>query len=97
MERIKINTDGAALGNPGKGGIGVVFRSENWDVIGALAGGHGIVVNFFAGCRAILDGMKKCSSFRWEIAWVESDSVAAIQVFQKEEIPWLLEAVWRIT
>ncbi|KAF6169119.1 hypothetical protein GIB67_038616 [Kingdonia uniflora] len=55
---IKINTDGAAKENPGKGGIGCIYRDCNGNVLGTLSKGLGLVSNFMAECEAIIHGVE---------------------------------------
>ncbi|KAF6174510.1 hypothetical protein GIB67_004704 [Kingdonia uniflora] len=91
---IKINTDGAAKGNPGKGGIGCIYRDCNGNVLGTLTKGLGLVSNFIAECEAIIHGVEYAASFGWLIAWIESDSTTAVEAFKTNNIPWTLVAAW---
>ncbi|KAF6141226.1 hypothetical protein GIB67_024310 [Kingdonia uniflora] len=91
---IKINTDGAAKGNPGKGGIGCIYRDCNGNVLGTLAKGLGLVSNFIAECEPIIHGVEYAASFGWLIAWIESDSTTAVEAFKINNIPWTLVAAW---
>ncbi|KAF6156676.1 hypothetical protein GIB67_017812 [Kingdonia uniflora] len=68
---VKINTDGAALRNPGKGGADAVFRTSDGEVLVAISVGLPIVTSFSAECSTIIESLEHCS-------WVEGDSVAAI-------------------
>ncbi|KAF6151028.1 hypothetical protein GIB67_016506 [Kingdonia uniflora] len=90
-DEVKINTDRTARGNPGKGGIGCIYRDCNGKVLGTLAKGLGLVTNFTAECKAIIQGIEFASSNGWLIAWVESDSKAAVEAFNSDKIPWILE------
>ncbi|KAF6160461.1 hypothetical protein GIB67_019230 [Kingdonia uniflora] len=78
---IKINTDGATRGNPGKGGIDCIFRYCKGNELGTLAKGIGLVTNYTAECQAIIHGVASAASNGWLIAWVESDSKAAVEAF----------------
>ncbi|KAF6142159.1 hypothetical protein GIB67_037077, partial [Kingdonia uniflora] len=69
--KIKINTDGAAKGNPGKGGIGCIFCDCNGNVMGTLSKGLELATNFKAECEAIIHGVEYAASFGWLIAWIE--------------------------
>ncbi|KAF6171440.1 hypothetical protein GIB67_031766 [Kingdonia uniflora] len=89
---IKINTDGAAKGNLGKGGIGCIFRDCNGNVLGTLSKGLGLVTNFMAKCEAIIHGVEFAALFGWLIEWIESNSTTAVQAFKSNNIPWILEA-----
>ncbi|KAF6145199.1 hypothetical protein GIB67_041394 [Kingdonia uniflora] len=91
---IKINTDGAAKGNPGKGGIGCIYRDCNGNVLGTLAKGLRLVSNFIAECEAIIHGVEYAASFGWLIAWIESDFTTAVEAFKTNNIPWTLVAAW---
>ncbi|KAF6148642.1 hypothetical protein GIB67_042601 [Kingdonia uniflora] len=91
---IKINTNGAAKRNPGKGGIGCIYRDCNGNVLGTLAKGLGLVSNFMAECEAIIHGVEYVASFGWLIAWIESDSTTAVEAFKTNNIPWTLVAAW---
>ncbi|KAF6137594.1 hypothetical protein GIB67_007452 [Kingdonia uniflora] len=93
---VKINTDGATLGNQGKGESGAIFRAPDGEVLGAISVELPIVTSFIAECSAIIESLEHCSSMGWEIAWVEGDSVAAIQAFSNDAIPWVLDARWKI-
>ncbi|KAF6151285.1 hypothetical protein GIB67_020607 [Kingdonia uniflora] len=92
--KIKINTDGAARGNPGKGGIGCIFRDCKGNVPGTLAKGLGLVTNYTAEYKAIIHGVASAASNGWLIAWVESDSKAVVEAFNSDNIPWNLETEW---
>ncbi|KAF6142043.1 hypothetical protein GIB67_038011 [Kingdonia uniflora] len=91
---IKINTDGAAKGNPSKGGIGYIFRDCNGIVMGTLSKGLGLITNFMAECEAIIHGVEYATSFGWLIAWIESDSTTTVEAFKTNNIPWILVAAW---
>ncbi|KAF6166922.1 hypothetical protein GIB67_020151 [Kingdonia uniflora] len=91
---IKINTDGAAKGNPGKGGIGCIFCDSNGNVLGTLLKGFGLVTNYMAECEAIIHGVEYAASFGWLIAWIELYSTTAVEAFKSDNIPWILEAAW---
>ncbi|KAF6145345.1 hypothetical protein GIB67_016806 [Kingdonia uniflora] len=93
-DEIKINTDEAARGNPGKGGIGCIFRDNEGKVLGYLVQGLGLVTNYTAECKAIIKGVELAASNGWLIAWVESDSKSAMKAFNSDNIPWTLEAEW---
>ncbi|KAF6174009.1 hypothetical protein GIB67_039960 [Kingdonia uniflora] len=92
IREIKINTDGAAKGNPGKGGIGCIFCDCNSKVMGTLSKGLGLVTNFMAECEAIILGVEHAASLCWLIAWKESDSTTIVEAFKTNNIPWILEA-----
>ncbi|KAF6159335.1 hypothetical protein GIB67_032106 [Kingdonia uniflora] len=85
--KIKINTNGAAKGNLGNGGIGCIFQDCNGFVLGTLSKGLGLVTNFMAECEVIIHGVEHAASFGWLIAWIESDSTTAVEAFKTNNIP----------
>ncbi|KAF6157144.1 hypothetical protein GIB67_041605 [Kingdonia uniflora] len=91
-DEIKLNIDGAARGNPGKGGIGCIFGNCDGKVLGSLSKGLGPVTNYMAECEAIIHGVDYTALVGWLIAWIESDSTTAVESFKSENIPWVLEA-----
>ncbi|KAF6156545.1 hypothetical protein GIB67_000010 [Kingdonia uniflora] len=89
---IKINTDRAARGNPGKKGICCIFRDNDGKVLGTLSKGLGMVTKYTAECKTIIQGVESAASNGWLITWVESDSKSAVEAFNSDNIPWVLEA-----
>nr|XP_033512782.1 uncharacterized protein LOC117277459 [Nicotiana tomentosiformis] len=57
---IKVNTDGASRGNPGRSSIGYVLRDEEGDVIYALGREIPPVTNNEAEALAILEALRYC-------------------------------------
>ncbi|KAF6155633.1 hypothetical protein GIB67_034728 [Kingdonia uniflora] len=96
-EEVKISCDGSSMGNPGMGGVGVVFRNHEGEVIGVFVHNLDIVPSFFAECFAIIDGLSKAKEKRWNRVWVVSDSNAAILAIQSNKIPWRLQPKWNET
>ncbi|KAF6170694.1 hypothetical protein GIB67_015646 [Kingdonia uniflora] len=83
---IKINADGVARGNPGKGGIGYIFKDCKGNVLDTLTKGLGLVTNYTAECQAIINGVASVASNGWLIVWMESDSKAAVEAFNSDNI-----------
>ncbi|KAF6149545.1 hypothetical protein GIB67_003693 [Kingdonia uniflora] len=88
---VKINTDGAARGNPGNGGISCIFRDCDGKVLRTLVKGLGLVANYTAECKAIIQSVESAVPNGWLIAWVESDSKAIGDASNSDNIPWDLE------
>ncbi|KAF6157117.1 hypothetical protein GIB67_041578 [Kingdonia uniflora] len=65
---VKINTDGASKGNPGKGGVGYFIRNCEGSARSAGAKGLGITTSFIADCQAIIQGVKGSASNGWLVA-----------------------------
>ncbi|KAF6153940.1 hypothetical protein GIB67_023717 [Kingdonia uniflora] len=92
---VKINTDGASKGNSGKGGAGFIIRNSRGVVLRTSAIGLGTVTSYMAECVALVQGLATAASNGWEIAWLESDSSAAVTALCNDMIPWSLENVWK--
>jgi ribonuclease HI len=72
--RLIVACDGAARGNPGPAGIGVVLSDERGRVVATLARGIGPATNNVAEYRACLEGLRLAAErgARWVL--VRSDS-----------------------
>lgn len=67
-------TDGAARGNPGESGIGVVFKDESGTTLTQLFGYLGEATNNVAEYQALLACLKGASKIRCDKLIVHSDS-----------------------
>ncbi|KAF6165368.1 hypothetical protein GIB67_018812 [Kingdonia uniflora] len=92
---IKVNTDGAAKGNPSKGGTGFIIRNHRGAVLMTVAMGLGLETSYMAECTALIQGLAMAASNGWVIAWLESDSSAAVTALSNDIIPWSLKNVWK--
>ena len=93
-------TDGAARGNPGEGGIGVIMRGEDGEVIYSFGGYLGRTTNNVAEYRALLHCLKKAAGISCTRLIVHSDSQLMVRqllgeykVKDKKLAPLYLEAV----
>jgi ribonuclease HI len=67
-------TDGAARGNPGEGGIGVIMRDESGNDLHSFGGYLGVTTNNVAEYRALLHCLKTAASLECSALVVHSDS-----------------------
>ncbi|XP_026400416.1 uncharacterized protein LOC113296324 [Papaver somniferum] len=87
--------DGAAKGNPGRAGAGVVVRDAGCDFVGAMSIGLGRTNNFLAELYGVIVGLE------WAMKWsvrkilVKSDSIGAITAFKNSNLPWFARQRWR--
>ncbi|OVA06440.1 Ribonuclease H domain [Macleaya cordata] len=91
---IKICCDGAAKGNPGPAGAGVIIRDHNCSVIATIAKGLGNCSNFIAEVSAILLGIEWAAANNKLQIWVVSDSITAIKSFAENKVPWFARNRW---
>ncbi|KAL5700094.1 ribonuclease H [Ranunculus cassubicifolius] len=93
---IKINCDGASIGNPGNAGWGAVIRNSKCDILFTISVSIGVATNFLAECLAILEAVEFAVDKGMNLIWVESDSMAASLNFQKNKPPWQLRGRWAV-
>ena len=67
-------TDGAARGNPGESGIGVIFKDEKGAILAKLYGYIGEATNNIAEYQALLVCLKNASTTKCSKLVVHSDS-----------------------
>ena len=79
---IQAFTDGAARGNPGESGIGIVLRSEDGDTIFSGGGYIGKATNNVAEYEALLACVKKASEIKCTKLVVHSDSELMVRQLQ---------------
>lgn len=100
---IKINTDGASRGNPGRSSWGFCARDLNGDIIQAQAKDieDPMTTNIQAEAMAILYSLKYIETTQVEKVIIETDSLVLKNIIEKVwEIPWkiiiILEEIWRL-
>jgi ribonuclease HI len=93
-------TDGAARGNPGEGGIGVIMRREDGEVLYSFGGYLGTTTNNVAEYRALLHCLKKAPALPCSRLIVHSDSQLMVRqisgeyrVKDKKLAPLYIEAI----
>lgn len=74
-----LRTDGAARGNPGPAGIGVVLEDQNGHVVAELAAGIGWATNNEAEYQALIKGLELAIANRVDELVVVSDSRLLVQ------------------
>ncbi|XP_026400453.1 uncharacterized protein LOC113296361 [Papaver somniferum] len=91
---LQICCDGAARGNPGIVGAGVVARDANCAVIGAMSIGLGVTTNFLAELYGIIVGLEWAMQWGFERICVRSDSFSVVEAFKNSSIPWFSRSRW---
>ncbi|KAF9604618.1 hypothetical protein IFM89_008884 [Coptis chinensis] len=91
---MKMNADGAARGNLGIAGWGVVFRDHKGTVKGTYIRGIRVATNYEVECTTIIEGLNMAIQQGWQHIWVDTDSVAAAKAFQDDRVLWKLRAQW---
>lgn len=92
---VQICCDGAARGNPGVVGDGVVARDASFSVLGAMSIGLGITNNYLAELYGIIVGMV------WEVRWgfrricIRSGSNSVAETWKNTNLPWFARQIGR--
>ncbi|KAF9599499.1 hypothetical protein IFM89_038593 [Coptis chinensis] len=89
---LKVSAAGSIRGSYGITGWGFVCRDHTRRVHGVGAGGIGIDIAHNANCQAILEGVTQATNMGWRNIWVESQSKAAVNVFQLDEVHWRIKS-----
>lgn len=76
---LTLYTDGAARGNPGPAGIGVVVKGRGGKVLARVAKGIGVATNNVAEYRAALEGLKRAAELGGRSVVLRSDSKLLIE------------------
>ncbi len=72
-------TDGAARGNPGEAGIGVLMRDEAGNDLHSFGGYLGVTTNNVAEYRALIHCLKTAAGLRCSMLVVHSDSQLVVR------------------
>ncbi|XP_026396011.1 uncharacterized protein LOC113290645 [Papaver somniferum] len=93
-DEIILCCDGAARGNSGVEGEGVVARDASCNVFGAMSIGLGVTTNFLEELYGIITGLE------WAIRWgvrrvfIRFDSSSVIEAFRNSNLPWFSRQRW---
>ncbi|KAF6134180.1 hypothetical protein GIB67_013577 [Kingdonia uniflora] len=93
FEEIKINCDGASLGNPGISGTGSVFRDHTGVVLGVYMKNIGVAY-YLAECSSIISSLKNAMQRGWLQVFFVSGSKSAIDSFKSNKVPGKLQSEW---
>ncbi|HEX9122602.1 MAG TPA: ribonuclease HI family protein [Actinomycetota bacterium] len=72
--RLIVATDGAARGNPGPAGIGVVISTPDGEVLATIARGLGVATNNVAEYTAAVEGLRRAKDLGGTDVLLRSDS-----------------------
>lgn len=71
---MKLYTDGASCGNPGRAGIGVVLCNEAGESVKEISECIGVATNNVAEYRALIRGLEEARALGWDSVEVYTDS-----------------------
>ena len=79
INKVTIYTDGAARGNPGPAGIGVIIKDETGHILEKISQRLGVTTNNQAEYQAIIIGLGKAIELGVKNAVVKSDSELVVE------------------
>ncbi len=79
LDLLIVSCDGAARGNPGPAGIGVVVTNQDGDVLATIAEGLGETTNNVAEYTAAREGLRKAGDLGARRVHLRSDSQLLIE------------------
>ncbi|KAF5452775.1 hypothetical protein F2P56_027742 [Juglans regia] len=82
-DRVKLNTDGSSLGNPGSAGAGGVIRDDNGKMCAGYVVSLGQGSNNFAELRSLLEGVRRCCQRGFFRVDIETDSQILVNWIKK--------------
>ncbi|XP_026428874.1 uncharacterized protein LOC113324799 [Papaver somniferum] len=84
---LQICCDGAARGNPGIAGVGVVARDEHFSVLGAMSIVLGVTTNYLAELYGIIVGLEWAMQWGFSCICIRSNSMGVVEAFKNDSIP----------
>jgi len=84
MDKLFLNTDGGARGNPGPAGIGAVFTDEGGQVVAEFKEYIGETTNNDAEYRALILGLTKAKDFNFKELECRLDSELVVKQLNGE-------------
>ncbi|WCJ36046.1 hypothetical protein M5689_017268 [Euphorbia peplus] len=93
---LKINTDGSALGAPGRAGSGGIFRTARGFSKGCFAFSINCSYAHLAELRAAIHAISVAWERGWHNIWLECDSSYVVELFKKRssQVPWEVRQDW---
>ncbi|XP_070021835.1 uncharacterized protein [Nicotiana sylvestris] len=88
---LKVNTDGASRGNPGRSSIGFCIRNENGDIV--KSGGKEIeeTTNTVAEAKAMVEALRLCRFQQYSHVWLQTDSMLLKKIIDGIwKPPWII-------
>ena len=75
-----LNTDGAAIGNPGRAGCGGLIRNEHGEWLDGFSRSIGYSNSFMVELWGLRDGLNLCNEMQLSVVDVQLDAKAVVQL-----------------
>ncbi|XP_070007342.1 uncharacterized protein [Nicotiana sylvestris] len=83
---LKVNTDGASRGNPGRSSIGFCIRNENGDIVKSVGKEIEETTNTVAEAKAMVEALRFCRFQQYSHVWLQTNSM----VLKK-----IMDGIWK--
>ncbi|XP_070017599.1 uncharacterized protein [Nicotiana sylvestris] len=88
---LKVNTDGASRGNPGRSSIGFCIRNENGDIIKSVGKEIEEITNTVAEAKAMVEALRFCRFHQYSHVWLQTDSMLLKKIMDGIwKPPWII-------
>ncbi|XP_075074740.1 uncharacterized protein LOC142162301 [Nicotiana tabacum] len=88
---LKVNTDGASRGNPGRSSIGFCIRNENGDIVKSVGKEIEETTNIVAEAKAMVEALRFCRFQQYSHVWLQTDSMLLKKIMDGIwKPPWII-------
>ncbi|XP_070007206.1 uncharacterized protein [Nicotiana sylvestris] len=88
---LKVNTDGALRGNPGRSSIGFCIRNENGDIVKSVGKEIEETTNTIAEAKAMVEALRFCRFKQYSHVWLQTDSMLLKKIMDGMwKPPWII-------
>ncbi|XP_075108964.1 uncharacterized protein LOC142180789 [Nicotiana tabacum] len=88
---LKVNTDGASMGNPGRSSIGFCIRNENGDIVKSVGKEIEETTNTVAEAKAMVEALRFCKFQQYCHVWLQTDSMLLKKIMGGIwKSPWII-------
>nr|XP_009786710.1 PREDICTED: uncharacterized protein LOC104234773 [Nicotiana sylvestris] len=88
---LKVNTDGASRGNPGRSSIGFCIRNENGDIVKSVGKEIEETTNTVAEAKAMVETLRLCRFQQYSHVWLQTDSMLLKKIMDGIwKPPWII-------
>nr|XP_016509454.1 PREDICTED: uncharacterized protein LOC107826922 [Nicotiana tabacum] len=88
---LKVNTDGASRGNPGRSSIGFCIRNENGDIVKSVGKEIEETTNTVAEAKAMVEALRFCRFQQYSHVWLQTDSMLLKKIMDGIwKSPWII-------
>lgn len=94
---VKVNVDGAALGQPGLPACARIFHMSRGFTKGCFAVPVGVHTSIYAKIMGFITAIELAEIMGWFLLWIETDSITFLYkvITNSIEVSWKLRVRWR--